>query len=633
MGLPMAGMFRSIVTAASIASLLGASLPPPRASAAELSRAAYDDCAARDEAGLAAALSAISADALKTGIGTVDYNALVANAWREQNLDDLIDTRVDLAVEEVKAETTWSERLKSIANTEASQKLATAVAERVYHAQAVKTALEAVAGSVAKDIGKAMEGATSEAAAPVLTCLKAFIGPRYGSAVAEAVAGDAGKDLAVDPSKGQGDPTAGAMLKQSGGGLAGATILIVRRQLAQIATRVGQRIVGSVLSRLVSVAAGGIGLVLIAKDIWDFRHGVLPIIASEMKSPATKQKVRDEVASSISQQIGDHIKEIADTSAQHVLEIWKEFKRAHAIVLKIAESDGAFRAFLDTVAPARLSRLDEVVGLVVASEGEPAVAQRLANGTLNTAVHTLPDPALQIARETRSLEDGLTWAAIAGDKIGTIVDYDIHKYAKPSAFTQTSLSKVLALGDRAAVVRLASVPAKARDLLFSLNTTDLSVLARNLSEAELTTLASYLDGLHEGPRERVLRAVAANPSRMQILAKTRVRDAIIASADQAAAVGMMLETAATFSARAFADDLQLAAEGKVNPILLWDKHPIGVGGLAALGALLLVWMMRLFRRPRTAAAPTTPAPTTAGAAPTPAAPTTPSSDRAKEPVA
>ena len=34
------------------------------------------------------------------------------------------------------------------------------------------------------------------------------------------------------------------------------------------------------LGRLVSVVAGGVGLVLIAKDIWDFRHGVLPIIAT-----------------------------------------------------------------------------------------------------------------------------------------------------------------------------------------------------------------------------------------------------------------------------------------------------------------------------------------------------------------
>ena len=598
----MAQPFRTAVSLACILALLApaVSLSPARA---ELSRSAYDDCAARDEAGLEAALAGISTDALKAGIGKVDYDALVAQAWRTHSLDEIIDKRVDVAVEEVKTETSWGERLKSLTNSEAAQKLATNVAEGVYRSDAVKAALEALAQDVARDVGRSIETATSEAASPVLDCLKAFIGPRYGSAVAEAVAGDAGKDIAVDPSKGEADPSAGSVIKQSSGGIAGATLLIVRRQLANLATRVGQRIVGSVLSRLVSVAAGGIGLVLIAKDIWDFRHGVLPIIATEMKAPATKEKVREEIAVTISEQIGDHVKEIAQASARHILEIWREFKRAHAIVLKLADADGAFRGFLDTVSPARMSRLDEVVAIIVGSEGEAAITRRLADGTLNQAVHHLPDPALQIARETRSLGDALGWQAVAGEQLGAVVEYDIHRRAKPTDFTKVSLGRVLAMQERTAITRLAAVPAGARDVLFSLQGNDLNVLARNLSEAELTTLASYLNGLHEGPREQVLRAVATSPSRMQILARDRVRDAIISSSDQAAAVTMMLETPPAFSPRLFARDVQLAADGRIEPVLLWDKHPLGVALSGILVLILLTWFMRLFRRPRAALAP------------------------------
>ena len=69
------------------------------------------------------------------------------------------------------------------------------------------------------------------------------------------------------------------MLVEGSEGIAGTVVLVVRRQLANMAARIGQRVVGSILSRLVSVVAGGVGLVLIAKDIWDFRHGVLPIVA------------------------------------------------------------------------------------------------------------------------------------------------------------------------------------------------------------------------------------------------------------------------------------------------------------------------------------------------------------------
>ena len=62
-------------------------------------------------------------------------------------------------------------------------------------------------------------------------------------------------------------------------------ILLVRRQLANMAARIGQRLAGSILARLVSVVAGGIGLVLIAKDIWELRNGVLPIIAASRSGP------------------------------------------------------------------------------------------------------------------------------------------------------------------------------------------------------------------------------------------------------------------------------------------------------------------------------------------------------------
>ena len=286
---------RSLLSLTLSYSLVSAQILPAFA-AAGLSRASYEDCQARDDDSFRSVITTISADALKAGIGKVDYPALVSDQWRKSGLDEVIDKQVDLAIEEVKKETSWTERIKSLGNTEISQKLATTVAERVYRSDAVKAAMETLATGVAKDVGKNFELASQDAATPVLNCLKAFVGPRYGMAMAQAVAGDAGKDLSVDPNKGGADISSADILKQSGGGIAGATILVVRRQLANLATRIGQRIVGSVLSRLVSVVAGGVGLVLIAKDIWEFRHGVLPIIASEMKAKATKDKVQEELS-------------------------------------------------------------------------------------------------------------------------------------------------------------------------------------------------------------------------------------------------------------------------------------------------------------------------------------------------
>jgi len=570
----------------------------PASAAEAISRADYEACQARDDAGLRAAVVTIATDAITNGTKTIDYKALVADQWRENNLDQIIDTQVDIAVQEVTNETSWSDRLKSLANAEKSQELATAVAERVYRSDAVKAAIESLATGVARDVGKTIELASSDATGPLLDCLKAFIGPRYGVAIANALAGDAGKDVAIDPKRGSIDVSAGSVLKETTGGLAGATILIVRRQLANLATRVGQRIVGSVLSRLVSVVAGGVGLVLIAKDIWEFRNGVLPIIATEMKSPATKEKVREELASMLAEQMNDHVKDIASAAADHVIEVWQTFRRAHALVLQIAEQNGEFRKFLDGVKPEALPRLDEVVSLLVASEGQGSILKRLQDGSLNTAVHSMPTNGLEIARDTKSVATALDWMALAGDRLDSVVNYELHRRVAPGDLTRASLDRILALNNRTAIVRIASLPPEARDTLFNLTSDDLNALLKALSGDELKALAGYLRGLQPGPRDKVLKAVAADPAKMQILATGSVRERIIASNDQAAAADMMLEPASGLSPREFIKDAKLVGQGRVAPLLLWDKHPwsVALTGLTIL--IFLAWISRLFR-PRT----------------------------------
>ncbi len=568
--------------------------------AAEISRAEYEACQARDDAGLRTAVVAIATDAITNGTKTIDYGALVDAQWRERNLDQIIDNRVDIAVTEITNETSWTDRLKTLADNEKAQQLATAVAERVYRSDAVKTAIADLASGVAKEVGKSIEFASTDATNTLLQCLKAFVGPRYGGAVANVLAGDASRSVNVDPNKASGKVSAGSVLNESTGGLAGATILIVRRQLANLAQRVGQRIVGSVLSRVVSVVAGGVGLVLIAKDLWDFRNGVLPIIATEMKSPATKVKVREELANTLATQMNDHIKEIAEATADQVIEVWQTFRRAHALVLQIADQNGDFRAFLDRVDPQSLPRLDEVVSILAASEGQDSILRRLQDGSLNQAVHLMPDKGLQIARETNSVATGLAWTALAGKRLDRVVDYELHRRMSTKDLTTGSLDRILDLNDRAAITKIAGVPAAARDALFSLDVADLNLLLRSLSEDEIESLAGYLDGLRPGPREAVLKTIAASPAKMQLLASRSIREGIIASQDQEMAARMMLADSSGLSPKAVVDDARLVFDGRVAPSLLWSKHPQAIVAAGLLSLIVLAWFARLFRRRRPA---------------------------------
>ena len=118
------------------------------------------------------------------GTKGIDYPALVADQWRNIGMDEILDKRVDIAVEEVRSETSWSGLAQSLVSKEKAQALATSVAERVYRSDAVKDAIEALATGVGKEVGRAIEVASQDAAGPALECLRAFLGPRYGSTVA-----------------------------------------------------------------------------------------------------------------------------------------------------------------------------------------------------------------------------------------------------------------------------------------------------------------------------------------------------------------------------------------------------------------------------------------------------------------
>jgi hypothetical protein len=88
---------------------------------------------------------------------------------------------------------------------------------------------------------------------------------------------------------------------------------------------------------------------------------------------------------------------------------------------------------------------------------------------------------------------------------------------------------------------------------------------------------------------------------MQILASVRVRDAVIASPDQSAAVEMMLRESGAGIDAAIAD-ARAAWEGRIAPVLLWDKHPflIAAALFVVLLAILLLRRLLFARRVRTA---------------------------------
>ena len=578
---------------------LGLASGPTPGWAAAVTADSYEACRAESDEAFARAIEAVTEEALGAELKGIDYEAAVAIEWRRLGLDGIIDKRVDAAVGEVREAESWGGLIKSLGNQEKAQELALAVAEKVYHSEAMRTAIEGLASAVGTEVGRRIELASADAARPALQCLAMFLGPRYGSAVASAVTGDAGRELGLEAGLGGAEISSGTVLKQSSEGITGAAVLLLRRQLANMAQRLGQRLAGSILSRLVSVAAGGVGLVLIAKDIWDLRHGVLPIIADEMKSKDTKEKVRAELAKSLAEEIGRHVRDIAAKSAERVVDVWQEFKRAHAKAIELAGRDETFKRVLSSIGPASFARLDEVLSLLLAAEGEAGILSRAGDGTLSAAVGQLPEAGMTIARETGSVAKALSWSAVAGHALGKVAEYGLHRGADPGTFTSASLDKLLRLDDAQAARHLAETGRSARDVLLDLDTLRLRPIAQALEPAELEALSGYLTGLEKGPRARVLEAIAGSPQALRTLASRRVRDAVVGSRDQAAAVDMMIGTSGN-PAATIAAEIRAVWDGRVHPLLLWEKHPAILIGASVGLLLLLLWLKRLIAPQRLA---------------------------------
>ncbi|MGE0767260.1 MAG: hypothetical protein AB7L90_12410 [Hyphomicrobiaceae bacterium] len=560
----------------------------------------YEACQARDEAQFRDAIGQVTVASLESSIRGLDYRPIVAEAWRKGDIDAVLMRRVDTVLEELKQETSWSELIKSLASKETQQRLAQAAAERVYGSDEMRRAIETLAVSVGQVVGARLELATADAAEPTTRCLEAFLGPRYGTTVARVVARDAGREFAIDAAKGVAPVSRGSVLVESKEGLAGLVAVIMRRQLGNLASRVGQRLVGAVLGRVVSVVAGGIGVVLIAKDIWELRNGVLPIIATEMKAPSTRDKVQAELANSVASEIEAHVKEIGNRTADRVIDIWREFRSAHAKVLELAESNAAFKNFVDNVSPAHLARLDEIVALQLAAGGETRLLSRVADGSLAEAVQNWPAAVLEIARDRRSLEAGFKWRALAGDGlVPKVLEFEVHRVADPSQLTRAGLVRVLALDDRVAVSRLAPLPTSDLEPLLELADPDLKRLARALDSPQLASLSGYLTSLDRPAAKRMLTSVAQSPARMQWVAPDRVRDAILASRDQTAAVDMMLRGGEILDLGEFAKDIDAVRAGRISPRLLLWRYPIGLAVVSALALalLLLAWRAIWGRRP------------------------------------
>ena len=559
-----------------------------------------DECRNLSDTDVRDRIRELAATSLKAELTAIDYGALVTAHWAKADVNARIDREIDAAVALVRSDTSWADRAYSTVSKSSATRYATAVADKTYNSDGFKDALNEMATGVARDAGAQIEKATARISNPIITCVQTALQSRYGGAIAQVFAQESQKNLETNAEQPPVKFDTSDIIANNAASISGLVLVVTRRVIAKVVQSVGARIAGVVASRIVSAVAGLVGLALIAKDIYEAGDGVFPIIAERMKSDETKVIIRDEIAKTIQADIGQQITAIAQETSDRIYAAWLDFKQKYNRLLSLSEKYPAFAEFLKDRRLDQLGKLGQIVDILYGTEGENKLLERVANGSLNKALLDLTDEGLVIAEEQKSIETALRWTAIAGKDLPRVVDLGVYRWLPVDGLSQEKLQKILSINDRIAVARIANLDPQARDLILSLPEDEMRDLARRLNDRQLAAFADYERNLEPNAAKQLLRAVGSDPSIMLSLTAEGLRDAILNSRDQLAALNMITnEEAGLFSYSRILKDAQLVRNGVVNFRVFWERYWVAV---IIAGFILLVfvsWLRRLlFGRPQ-----------------------------------
>ncbi len=557
-------------------------------------------CSVSSDTDFRTSLEKIVRNVMGNSLEGINYATIVDDSWQNYNVDKTIDRLVDAEVKRLREEKSILELVSTLASSEAREELARELAEGVYGSRDFKNIVENVANDVGIVITKRLDKISSKAENPVSNCISKYVGPQYGDTIALYVAQQTRQRMSVNPDDAKSDTGVTDIISASAGGLAGGLLIVLRRAIVRRLTQwIGRRLVGTVIARVVGAAAGIIGWILIAKELWDLRLGVLPIIASEMKAKKTKRSVKEELTKGLDVELSNALNAIPKEIAGGIFRVWTDFKSKNERVLQLAKKHPEFQVMLkslqdedEEVALSRLRKTNELVNLALKTGDDSEFLELLRSGTLKKAILELSEEGVRIAIESQSIEAGYKWSKLAKDDLKRILVLGLHTNSKPEEYNQEKIRKLLVLKDDLAIKRFSLLEPSERDGLFSLPDAQFKDFLETLTQEQLQVLSGYISDLNSEALKVFVRGISSTPDKMRLFGRSEVRYGVVRSRDQLAAVNLMMRRSSGWEFMQLPGDVKLAANGAVSPVLLWSKQPLAV---SVTSIILLILMLAFYR--------------------------------------
>ena len=459
----------------------------------------FPECENVEEEILLGELNRITRSVLDKEISGLDVEKIVEANWTDLDLDRIVDSAVDSAIDTVREEEGTWDRIFSGWSEKKAGEFAEKVAQYAFGSVEFQDAVDRLSSAIVDDLTDEIHLMTVKAAYSALLCVQEFIGTTFSETVSLMLAEQI-RDWLAEIDQGQVEGKVELdVLGDHKASLAGLGTIVGARIASVLAKKVAQGLLGKIAGRIlgkaatavVPVAGWVIGGVLIIFDLYQAWDGSLPQIGKDFKGENVKKTIRQEISSIVEEELNNSLPEISEPVTIDIFGKWKDFLQSFEHVLRIAEKNERFRAILDSVTADQVDKLSDLVAIGDEVLGTEWLIRIVETGEFERIFH-LPKASFEILREKADPELVLAWAELASERIGAVVETELFKVASPSEIgDRETLEKVLALEDSLAIQELMKFKVEERMALLSLPTEQTKWLLSELSEEDLAWLLGY----------------------------------------------------------------------------------------------------------------------------------------------
>ena len=576
----------------------------------------FEECAQVDETSLRNELNGITQAVFAKGRSDIIVTNIVERKWQELGIDAKVDREVDRAVELVRGDTPFWERIWSAWSPSAAQELAVRIAEETFGSDSFKSDFDELSEIIANDIVDELRLVTAESASSALVCVQEFIGDRFSNTMVEVLDKQIQDDLEVAIGHTDTDENFVDVLKAHTNLAGGIAVIIgtrigvgIAKKLAttlskNLVTRIAARILTRTLAGVIPIVGWIIGGVLIVTDLVGSRDGALPFIRDSLQSEEAKAEMKEWIAEEVSEELRKESPLLARDIANSTFRKWQDFREKFSRVLDLAEELPRFKSILDRTEVDQVARLAELVHLV--EEKEQEQLEVLIQSGRFEFIQGLPEKALEILRVTGKSSILISWGEFAEELIEQVVETELYLVASPTDFTdRAELQRVLALEANELIQKLMLLDGKVRDALLGLTTVHTQQLVDEYSPEDLTWLVNaYLTGLDAQRRNVLFDRLLRQPELIAELRKELVQKTLLESQDFTQALNYIAknsqERPIVEQVRDMLSQIRPAVSGELPWVLFWHYDGavlrIAIYAIVGLVTLSILWRMVFSRR-------------------------------------